>query len=140
MTDLFEVPEQAPAENPLRNVAYSVAYLPSICPKCGAATDEPICYRSYCGWCDNDPETDTLEWHEYVQRLLDYHPKEHGCHPKIRKLAADLLAEREKLTKYIGIMLSSNPDFDAEAAVNTANQKARAIVQEFEEKMWEGTL
>jgi hypothetical protein len=132
--DLLLDVEPVEVENPLREVVYSTRWLPVQCNRCGATMPEPVCFQKECICCEG--ETWPIEWHEYVFFLKKYTPH---FHSQIGRLGADLLAERDKLVKYIGLM-RDKPWFDAEAAVNTANQNVREIVTDFEERLWEGSL
>lgn len=137
MSDLFDISPEKKAE-PRPDVVMSQRWLPVRCsnPKCGATYGEPQCYRSICMLCD--AETESILWHDYVLSLLKYTPCHHH-HDKIRKLAEDMDAEHKKTIQYIALM-QDKPGFDAGAAMDTHNQNAQKICQDFEEKMWEGDL
>ncbi|VGO14766.1 hypothetical protein PDESU_03335 [Pontiella desulfatans] len=113
---------------------HSIAYLPTLCKKCGATMPEPYCYLRACICCESD-DIDSMQWHEYVPSLKKYCPHDND---KITTLANDLKEEWRKLMLYLESFDLASPK--AEDSLNEYNQRCRSIVSGFEEKLWEGSL
>jgi hypothetical protein len=133
---LLDVECKEPADV-LRGVAYRWDLLAVRCEACKACFNHIDTFSRSCPLCGaNDLHLSSMPWHEYVQDLVE---RTDSYKEQARRLAADLLAEHRKLCHYVHLM-RDREEFDAAEKVNTANRRAKQIVQDFEEALWEGSL